>query len=42
MANAEQLVLLQTGVEGWNAWREANAEAEIDLSEASLENANQG
>jgi uncharacterized protein YjbI with pentapeptide repeats len=44
MANQEQLNLLKAGVEGWNAWRQANAEAEmdvvIDLSGADLTGAN--
>ena len=44
MANQEQLDLLKAGVEGWNAWRQANAEAEldvvIDLSGADLTGAN--
>ena len=43
MANQEQLDLLKAGVEGWNAWRQANADAEldvvIDLSGADLDRA---
>ena len=32
VANAEQLALLKAGVEGWNAWRQANTDAELDVA----------
>jgi uncharacterized protein YjbI with pentapeptide repeats len=40
MANAEHLELLQQGVDGWNAWREANSTILPNLHEANLLRAN--
>ena len=50
MANQEQIDILKKGVKAWNAWREENADAKINLSyinlsgtrltEANLEGAN--
>ena len=40
MADQTQLDLLKAGVEGWNAWREANLEVEVDLGDADLRDAN--
>lgn len=39
MANQEQLILLQKGVESWNSWR-LQYQEKIDLSEAPLHRAN--
>lgn len=39
MANEEQLSLLLEGVDGWDSWREENLNAAIDLSGASLSDA---
>jgi uncharacterized protein YjbI with pentapeptide repeats len=39
MANAEQLALLRTSIEGWNKWRDDEPDKEIDLSEADLRRA---
>lgn len=36
MANQEQLDILKQGVEIWNKWRGENPDVEIDLSEASI------
>ena len=36
MADQEQLALLKSGVEAWNAWRAAHPDIAIDLSEADL------
>ncbi|MBY0421356.1 MAG: pentapeptide repeat-containing protein, partial [Parvularculaceae bacterium] len=38
--NAEQLAKLKEGVEAWNAWREANLDAKVDLRGADLRGAN--
>ena len=44
MANDEQLNLLKASVAGWNAWREANPDAElnemVDLRGTDFTNAN--
>jgi uncharacterized protein YjbI with pentapeptide repeats len=40
MANQTQLDLLKAGVEGWNAWREANPGVKVDLGDANLSHAN--
>jgi uncharacterized protein YjbI with pentapeptide repeats len=40
MANEEQPNLLKAGVADWNAWREANPAAQIDLMYADLMHAN--
>ena len=40
MANEEQLNRIKAGVAGWNAWRDANRLASIDLSGANLSGAN--
>ena len=40
MADQTQLDLLKAGVEGWNAWREANPGVEVDLRGATLHGAN--
>ena len=37
MANSEQLARIKEGVQGWNAWRDANPGEAIDLSGAYLE-----
>lgn len=39
MANEEQLKILRSGVEKWNAWRIENHDAEIDLAGAKLNGA---
>jgi hypothetical protein len=39
MANAEQLAILEQGVEVWNQWRERNTNIAIDLSGADLREA---
>ncbi len=39
MANQEQLALLKSGVEAWNAWRAAHPDIAIDLREADLNGA---
>jgi len=36
MADQTQVDRLKAGFEGWNAWREANPEAKVDLSRADL------
>jgi hypothetical protein len=36
MANKEQLKILRQGVAAWNAWREENPDAKIDLRRAKL------
>ncbi len=40
MADAEQLALLKSGVEAWNAWRRADDEENADPSMADLSEAN--
>jgi hypothetical protein len=40
MANPEQLKILRSGVETWNAWRAAHHEQRLDLSKADLAGAN--
>jgi len=37
--NREQFEILKQGVETWNAWREKNPDAEIDLYRADLRGA---
>lgn len=39
MANEQQLQLLKSGVNTWNAWRNNNSEVSIDLFEANLSGA---
>ncbi len=39
MADEEQVRLLRSGVEQWNAWRKSNFEISIDLSQADLREA---
>jgi ion channel/pentapeptide repeat protein len=39
MADQEQLAVLRSGVEAWNAWRRQHADIAIDLSGAALANA---
>jgi uncharacterized protein YjbI with pentapeptide repeats len=39
MADSAQVELLKQGIEGWNAWREANPESLLDLSGAHLRGA---
>ena len=40
MANDNQLKILRSGVDAWNAWRTANQAEAIDLEGANLERAN--
>ena len=40
MADQTQVDLLKAGVAGWNAWREANPKAKVDLTGADLRKAN--
>lgn len=40
MANQAQLEILRQGVDIWNAWRDKNTFAEVDLSEADLTGSN--
>ena len=37
MADRKQLKILKQGVEVWNAWREENPDAKIDLCGAELD-----
>ena len=39
MANEEQLAILKSGVDEWNAWRQENRAAKIDLNWADLNEA---
>ncbi len=36
MANQEQVAILKSGVDAWNAWRAENEGVRVDLSEADL------
>jgi hypothetical protein len=36
MSNDEHIALLKQGVAAWNAWRDANPQVGLDLTEANL------
>ena len=38
LANDKQVELIHSGADAWNAWRHANMDAQIDLSDADLSN----